>query len=442
MAVSFLNLLDKFRPHKVYKPSPFIGIASFIVLAIFWFFIIYGATSAITVLFAKYIPEILHEMKLYALAQVIYYLAPLIAVMVLIPANATFLVLNERKILALFTVRQGPTRVGPNGFLQTIADAIKLLFKEDIIPKGADRLLFNFAPVIFFAPTTIAFIPILSAATDNSGPFLSCDLSIGILFVMAVSSIPVLGLVLGGWASNNKYSLIGGLRSAAQSISYEIPMVLTVISMIVLTGSINLKEISDNQIGGILNWNLLANGRLPLLLNLFPLGKNTLIGLYGLVFLVMCFILFLMYLISACAEVNRIPFDLPEAESELVSGYNTEFTGMKFALFFLAEYTALFIICCLASILFLGGGHLPVSFETEKQILESLSNTQFGNLSWVLPSIVLMIKAYVLIFVSVWVRATLPRLRYDQLMSFSWKYLIPLSLINIFVVAILMSIKI
>lgn len=441
MSVSFLNLLDKFRPHKVYRSSPVAGISQFIVLAIFWFFIIYGATVTATILFAKIIPDLLLELKLFSLAQVIYYLAPLIAVMVLIPANATFLVLNERKILALLTVRFGPNRVGPNGFLQTVADAVKLLFKEDIIPKGADKLLFNLAPVIFFAPTTIAFIPILSCATNNAGPFLSCDLSIGILFILAISSIPVIGLVLGGWASNNKYSLIGGLRSAAQSVSYEIPMVLTVISMIVLTGSINLKEISDNQAGGILNWNILAIGKLPLILNLFPLGKNSIIGLYGLMLLAVCFILFLMYLISACAEVNRIPFDLPEAESELVSGYNTEFTGMKFALFFLAEYTALFIICCLASILFLGGVHLPTSFETEQKILQSLTHTQFGNFSWVLPSIVLMLKAYVLIFVSVWVRATLPRLRYDQLMSFSWKFLIPLSLINIFAAAILVSIK-
>jgi len=419
MSVSFLNLLDRFRPHKLYKPSPFVGIGQFIILALFWFGIIYGATATATILFAKFIPELLLKFKLDIFAEVIYYLAPLVAVMVLIPANATFLVLNERKILALLTVRCGPNRVGPNGFLQTAADAIKLLFKEDIVPKGADKILFNLAPVIFFGPTTIAFIPILSAATNNSGPFASCDLSIGILFVMAVSSIPVLGLVLGGWASNNKYSLIGGLRSAAQSISYEIPMVLTVISMIVLTGSINLKEIADNQIGGILNWNLLAAGHMPLLLNLFPLGKTSLVGLYGLVMLVVCFILFFMYLISACAEVNRIPFDLPEAESELVSGYNTEFTGMKFALFFLAEYTALFIICCLASILFLGAGHLPVSTETERTILSTLSHTRLGDISWILSSIVLMLKAYVLIFVSVWVRATLPRLRYDQLMTFS-----------------------
>jgi len=440
VAVSFLNLLDKFRPHKLYRPSPLMGISQFVVLALFWFGIIYGATATATILFVKFIPELLLKFNLDPLAEIIYYLAPLVAVMVLIPANATFLVLNERKILALLTVRCGPNRVGPNGFLQTVADAVKLLFKEDITPKGADKLLFTLAPVIFFGPTTVAFIPILSAATNNFGPFASCDLSIGILFIMAVSSIPVLGLVLGGWASSNKYSLIGGLRSAAQSISYEIPMVLTVISMIVLTGSMNLKEIADGQTGGILNWNLLAAGNLPLLLHLFPLGKNSLVGLYGLVLLAVCFILFFMFLISACAEVNRIPFDLPEAESELVSGYNTEFTGMKFALFFLAEYTALFIICCLASILFLGGGHLPVSTGTERTLLASLANTKFGNVSWLVPSIVLMLKAYALIFVSVWVRATLPRLRYDQLMTFSWKFLIPLSLLNIFVVAILVSI--
>lgn len=441
MSISYLNLLDRFRPHKLYRPSPFVGVFGFILLAIFWFLIIYGATVIATVLFAKYIPEYLISLKLYQFAQVVYYLAPLVSVMVLIPANATFLVLNERKILALLTVRMGPNRVGPNGFLQTVADAIKLLFKEDIIPQGADKLIFSLAPVIFFAPATVAFIPILSTAANNIGPFASCDLGIGLLFMLAVSSIPVLALVLGGWASNNKYSLIGGLRSAAQSISYEIPMVLTVISMIVLSGSINLKEIADKQIGSILNWNLFAFGNLHMVLNLFPLGKNSLTGLYGLVLLFMCFVLFVMYLISACAEVNRIPFDLPEAESELVSGYNTEFTGMKFALFFLAEYTALFIICTLASILFLGGGHLGVSRQFEETILQSLMNSGFGDLTWLLSSTVLMIKAYILIFVSVWVRATLPRLRYDQLMTFSWKFLIPVSLINIFIISILISLK-
>lgn len=442
MAVSFLNLLDKFRPHKIYRPSPFIAFIQFVFVAIVWFCLIYGATATATLLFAKFIPEYLEGIHLKAIAEFVRYLAPLIAIMVLIPANATFLVLNERKILALFTVRSGPNRVGPNGFLQTAADAVKLLFKEDITPKGADKILFTLAPVIFFGPTVIAFMPILSVATDNIGPFALCDLSIGLLYIMAISSIPVLGLVLGGWASNNKYSLIGGLRSAAQSISYEIPMVLTLVSMIVLTGSVNLKEIADNQIGGLLSWNVFAFGNLPLVLNLFPLGKSSLIGLYGLVFQGMCLVLFLIYLTSACAEVNRIPFDLPEAESELVSGYNTEFTGMKFALFFLAEYTALFIICCVASILFLGGGHLPVSFETEKNIIETLVSSPYGDMSWLLPSIVLMIKAYSLIFVSVWVRATLPRLRYDQLMSFCWKYLIPIALINIFISAVLVSIKI
>lgn len=445
MAVSYLDLLNKFRPHKLYQRNWVFGLFNFLLIAFFWFLIIYGATVVTTILFAKIIPDFLVNINLIPLAQLVFFLSPIICIMVLIPANATFLVLNERKILALLTVRYGPNRVGPSGFLQTVADAVKLLFKEDIIPQGADKLLFTIAPVLFFAPGVIAFIPVLSAATGNTGPFITCDLSIGILFVLAVSSIPVIGLVLGGWASNNKYSLIGGLRSAAQAVSYEIPMVLTIISVILLTGSINLLEISDNQVGGLLNWNIFAFGNLPLMLHLFPLGKSSIVGLYGLAFLLISFILFGIYIISAFAEVNRIPFDLPEAESELVSGYNTEFTGMKFALFFLAEYTALFIICLLASIFFLGGTHLPVSVETETAILNSLSNVTFNGVvydfGWVLPTLVIMIKAYVLIFGSVWVRATLPRLRYDQLMMFSWKYLIPFSLINIFIVAILVSIK-
>ena len=445
MAVTYQNLLDRFRPHKFYRTPPIIGILQFILFAGFWFFIIYALTAITCILFSKFIPDFLYELKFFGLAQLIYYLAPIISVLVLIPLNALFLVLNERKLLALLTVRAGPNRVGPNGFFQTIADAVKLLFKEDITPDGADKFLFNLAPIIFFAPCTISFIPILSSATSNSGPFLSCDLGIGILFILAISSIPVIGLVLGGWSSNNKYSLIGGLRSAAQSISYEIPMVLTIISLIILSGSINLKEIADSQAEGILSWNLLAAGKLPLALNLFPLSSDSFSGLYSLVFFLMCLVLFLIYMISAFAEVNRIPFDLPEAESELVSGYNTEYTGIKFALFFLGEYTALFVICILASILFLGGGHLGISQQSEVNILEILSSFQlFGqiiDLSWLLPSVVLMLKAYILIFVSVWIRATLPRLRYDQLMQFSWKYLIPLSLINIFVIAVLVSLK-
>lgn len=445
MATTNLDLLNKFRPHKVYKLSPLVGIFQFSIIAIIWFSIIYGATAGVAILFAKFIPDLLVQFNLLPLAKLSYFLAPLISVMVLVPANATFLVLNERKILALLTVRCGPNRVGPNGFLQTAADAVKLLFKEDVIPKSADKLLFSLAPVIFFGPAMISFIPILSAATSNAGPFVSCDLSIGILFILAISSIPVLGLVLGGWASGNKYSLMGGLRSAAQAISYEIPMVLTVISMIVLTGSINLKDISDGQSGGLLNWNVFGFGNLPYALYLFPITEKSLIGVYGILVTVLCLILFFIYLTSACAEVNRIPFDLPEAESELVSGYNTEYSGMKFALFFLAEYTALFVICCLASILFLGGGHLPISTGAERSILDSLSQVKIASqtfdLSWMLSSLVLMIKAYILIFVSVWVRATLPRLRYDQLMSFGWKFLIPVSLVNIFLAAVLVSVK-
>lgn len=441
MAVSFLDLLNNFRPHKLQRALPIIVVSQFLLLALFWFVIIYGSTALVAILFAKVIPTFLTDLKMQLLAQIFYYLTPVASVIVLVLTNAIFIVLNERKVLALLTVRYGPNRVGPNGFLQTIADSVKLLFKEDIIPDGADKVLFNLAPALFFGPAVIAFIPVLSAATNNTGPFSSCDLSIGILFVLAVSSIPVLGLVLGGWSSDNKYSLIGGLRGAAQAISYEIPIVLTIISVILLSGTIDLKEIADHQSGGIQNWNLLGFGHLPLLLNLFPLGSNTVSGLYGLVLLFVCLVLFLMYLTAACAEVNRTPFDLPEAESELVSGYNTEFTGMKFALFFLAEYTALFIVCSLASILFLGGGHLPFSGETEKKILEFLAGTKFGDISWLLPSLVLMLKAYILVFVSVWVRATLPRLRYDQLMSFSWKFLIPLSLVNIFVVALLLSVK-
>jgi NADH-quinone oxidoreductase subunit H len=256
---------------------------------------------------------------------------------------------------------------------------------------------------------------------------------------------------MGGWASNNKYSLIGGLRSASQAVAYEIPLVLAMISLVLISGSANLVEISNRQAGGILNWNILGNGHLPDALNLFAnAGGNFLQGFVPLLFTLLCLASFLIFIIASTAEVNRIPFDLPEAESELVSGYNTEYTGMKFALFFLAEYTNLFIASGIAAVLFLGGSHLPISVDTENALYLSLAKITLnlpvvGNLGglltdlnfvWVLTSVVFILKIYLMFLVAIWIRATLPRLRQDQLMEFGWKYLIPLTLAIIFLVAL------
>lgn len=327
-------------------------------------------------------------------------------------AAVIFMVLMERKVLAWLTQRKGPNRVGPWGLLQTLADGIKLLFKEDIMTVHQDKFLFTLAPAIFFLPVFVilALIPF----TDQ---MLGVDLPSGALFIFAISSISVIGIVLAGWASNNKYSLLGGMRSAAQAISYEIPLILSVLAVVVFTGTMNLRDIVEMQNGpyGLLQWFFIL---------LTPLS-------------------FLIFLISATAEVNRIPFDLPEAESELVSGYNTEYTGMKFAMFFLAEYAALFGMCALMAVFFFGGYYSPIGgllvhhFHVDSALQAQLNLPGFANLLQQLEMVFwLLAKTYVFIFLGMWIRGTLPRLKPDQLMGFSWKFLIPLSLINIFFVAV------
>lgn len=326
-------------------------------------------------------------------------------------ASVIFLVLMERKVLAWFTQRKGPNRVGPWGLLQTLADGVKLLFKEDIMPKGTNKFLFTLAPALFFLPSFVFFglIPF----TDQ---LLAVALPAGALFVFAISSISVVGLVLAGWASNNKYSLLGGMRSAAQAISYEIPLVMSVLAVALFAGTMNIGTIVQAQQGPLWNW-------------------------YGVLLTPVSLAIFF---ISALAEVNRIPFDLPEAESELVSGYNTEYSGMKFALFFLAEYASLFAMSAFTAAFFLGGYYSPfgaflvelVTHQSVAQIEQAggfnlnLLALQVEMLFW------FMMKTYFFIFLAMWIRATLPRLKPDQLMGFSWKFLIPLSLINIFVIAI------
>lgn len=427
--------------------------------------------------------------------QALQAIVPLICVMVFIPINAMFMVLCERRGLALFTVRKGPNRVGPDGMAQTAADAVKLLFKEDITPEGADIAMFTLAPIIFFAPSIFGAIPLLAAITNNHPLFMVTNLPSGIFFVLAMSSIPVVALVMGGWSSNNKYSLVGGLRAAAQAISYEIPLVLSLITICYLNGTLDLVQIAGMQTAntpqdyqmvqilqatppdqvwtggmpadkvplspGIFRWNLFANGVLQFdVMNPSGFFAN-LSGWYVLSSILLigcCWLLLGIYLTSACAEINRIPFDLPEAESELVSGYNTEYSGIKFAIFFLAEFTNLFIVATIATVMFLGGGSAPapwfldahffaVIFNAIGGVLKNIGIVSGTDAAWILGSLLnpitfsgwlwVVIKVYSIVLFAILVRGTLPRFRIDQLMDFGWKRLIPLTLILFLAVAFL-----
>lgn len=330
---------------------------------------------------------------------IIWPVFPFVGVAILMIVVVIFLVLLERKLLALFTIRKGPNRVGPCGYFQTIADAIKLLCKEDIMPENSNKILFSVAPLIFFAPVMVIY-----GLVPFGEHLIAIDLAAGLFAILAISSLSSIGLILAGWSSNNKYSLLGGLRAAAQSISYEIPLIISALSIVVLAGSMNMQEIIKAQQGqfGLINW-----------------------------FIIPSFLGFVIFFICVLAELNRIPFDLPEAESELVSGYNTEYSGMKFALFFLAEYAGLFILSVLTVVLFLGGYSSPFGVY--------VSELLFGNNSlfvYAEQAFWLMLKSYAIIFLIMWVRATLPRVRADQLTAFSWKFLLPLSILNLFVVSI------
>ncbi len=306
----------------------------------------------------------------------------------------------ERKVIADFQVRLGPTRVGPYGLLQPIADGLKLMFKEDLIPSQVDRAIFLLAPSLCIIPAFIAFavIPFGDSTTlfgllSRPVPLHITDIDVGVLFVFGVASLGVYGIVLAGWSSNNKYSLLGGLRASAQLISYELPMGLSVVGVLLLVGSLSLVDIVKAQAGvswwfGILpvpNWFLFSQ----------PLG-------------------FCIYFCCALAETNRAPFDLPEAETELVAGFHTEYSSMKFAMFFMAEYANMITVAALATTLFLGGWLGPIA-----------------------PSPVWFLgKVFLLLFLFIWFRATLPRFRYDQLMNFGWKRLLPLALLNTAITAI------
>lgn len=393
-------------------------------------------------------------------------LTPILSLLVFIPINAMFMVLFERRSLALFTVRMGPNRHGPDGWFQTAADAVKLLFKEDITPRGADAFMFTLAPIIFFAPSIFGALPLLAAVTNNHELFQILNVPTGIFYILAAASIPVVALVMAGWASNNKYSLVGGLRSAAQAISYEIPLVLSLVTMCLLAGTLDVVKIVEQQKGGILNWNILGGGALSGYDQLLPYWLGMVEGkvdtsamfsqfypvpylssIFAFVLVLCTILLFGLYLTGACAEINRIPFDLPEAESELVSGYNTEYSGIKFAIFFLAEFTNLFVVSSIATVMFLGGGDNPIPAWILAQLpLEPISAGLGAALSPLINDLKLInpatfwaafwviVKVYSIVFFAILVRGTLPRFRIDQLMDFGWKRLIPLALILFIVV--------
>jgi NADH-quinone oxidoreductase subunit H len=334
-----------------------------------------------------------------------------VAVVLVITLTAVaYTVLLERKLLGRMQNRWGPSRVGPFGLLQPLADGIKLFLKEDLMPLAVERPLFLAAPIIALtcALVSIAVVP-FGALTTIRGVdmFELANVNIGLLVILGITSIGVYGIALSGWSSNNKYSLLGSLRSTAQVISYELALGLSLVGIVLRAQSLNLRVIVDSQSAhGMLSWNIFG-------------------GLQ--------FVAFFIYLMAAYAETNRAPFDLPEAETELVAGYHTEYSSMKFAMFFMAEYANMITVSCVATLLFFGGasspfGHLIPAFGP--RILQAI-----------LPILWFVFKVLMFLALYIWVRATLPRFRYDQLMSFGWKFLLPLAMANILVTSFILAIR-
>ena len=317
--------------------------------------------------------------------------AKIVVVFGLMLLSVSYLTWVERKVIGDIQVRLGPMRVGPHGLLQPIADGLKLLFKEDIIPQAADRTLYILAPAVALIPAFISFavIPFGDQVRlfGQTIDLVITDVNIGLLYVFGVASLGVYGIVLGGWASNNKYALLGGLRASAQMISYELSLGLSVIGVVMLSQSLSLVEIVGAQAR---TWFIILQ----------PIG-------------------FLIFLICAVAETNRAPFDLPEAETELVAGFHVEYSSMKFAMYFMAEYANMITVAAMTTTLFLGGWRGP----------------------WLPPVVWFLVKLYLVIFLFIWLRGTLPRFRYDQLMRFGWKVLLPIALANIVVTAVFVALR-
>jgi NADH-quinone oxidoreductase subunit H len=344
---------------------------------------------------------------LYILASVI----KSIVVLFVLLTSVAYTVWLERKVVGHMQNRWGPTRVGPFGLLQPAADGVKFLFKEDLTPPHVYKPLFIAAPMIavIFALTSIAVIPFGDSITIAGYTIplqITTDVNTGLLLILGITSIGVYGVALAGWSSNNKYSLLGGLRASAQMISYEISLGLSLVGVLIMAGSFSLNQIIAAQSGTFL-------GFIPRW-NVFP----QLIG-------------FFCYLMAAYAETNRIPFDLPEAETELVAGYHTEYSAMKFAMFFMAEYANMITVGCLATLLFFGGWLSPFGEQTFLR-----AHGVPALLLSLLPVLWFVAKVFVFLFVYIWVRGTLPRFRYDQLMAFGWKFLLPLAIANLVATAI------
>jgi NADH-quinone oxidoreductase subunit H len=312
-----------------------------------------------------------------------------LAVALLYEGLATY---AERKVAGDIQARIGPNRVGPYGLLQFVADGVKLLLKEDIIPFYADKWLFIIAPYIVFTASFAAFVPL-----SYSEHIYIANLNVGVLYILAISSVVSMAILMGAWGSNNKWSLFGGMRAVAQIVSYEIPTVLSLLAAIIIPASLNMRDIIAYQSGGlgIFRWLIFNNP--------------------------FTFFAFFIYFIASIAEVNRTPFDIPEAESEIVAGYHTEYTGMRFAFFFMAEYGDMFVVSALATTLFLGGWQIPFIGNIVMPIW----------LKDILEVAVFFGKVFLLIYIMMWIRWTLPRLRVDQLMELCWKYLTPFAFFNL-----------
>ena len=317
--------------------------------------------------------------------------------------TAALMTLAERKFSAWMQYRVGPNRVGPFGLLQPLADGVKFIFKEEMIPDGANPWIFRLAPMMAAVPAmmTVAVVPFaggdITLFGQNFGQLSITDLDIGILFVLAIGGLGVYGVILGGWASNSKYSLLGGLRASAQMISYELSLILVVLSIVAMSGTLDLRGIVAEQTGSWLifpAWNVFQQ----------PIA-------------------FVLFVIATFAETNRHPFDFAECEPELVGGFHTEYSSMKFALFFLGEYCAMIVMACLTTVLFLGGPEVPY----------------WADAPWFLQLAAFMAKTGFFLFLFIWVRWTLPRFRFDQLMHLGWKVFLPIALANLFLTGLLVS---
>ena len=328
-------------------------------------------------------------------------LVGVIAVILFLSLNVLFLTWLERKVIARIHVRYGPNRAGPYGLLQPVADMLKLLTKEDIVPKDADKLVYNLAPMAAFL---FALMP--AAAVGIGSGLIAADIGVGVLYIAAVSSLSTLAILMAAWGSNNKYSLLGGMRTAAQSLSYEIPLVLSMIGIVAIVGSLSTQDIvaaqSDTWFGIIPKWFIFYQ----------PLA-------------------FIVFFTAVVAEMGRIPFDLPESESELVAGFHTEYSGMKFAMFMFAEYIHFVVGSALVVTLFLGGWHLPII----SPLVENL-----GWVKYLVQAGIFIAKMYAVIFTLMWVRGTLTRTKVDHVLSFGWKGLLPLALANLVITGVVLSI--